>query len=258
MFYFVRCIAMVGLIFLQSCQHNTEKKEEVPTNKKTKLSDAASYNTQLGYAYLKNGDRSRAKKKLFLALSQDPKSPTVNAAIAFFMEKSGDMVNAQSYYQKALALAPSGGAQLNNYGAFLCRRGEYRQAEVYFQKAINDIQYSNTAAAYENAGLCVLAIPDNVAAAKYFTKALEHDPSRQQSLYELVNLEMKQEHNEKALTYLQKYADFSSNDRALLTLAANVAHKAGKIEIEASYLSRLKTNFSDNTGVKDEYNANYG
>lgn len=250
-------LIIICLLSLQSCQHNNTEKEGAAT-KKNKLSDAAAYNTQLGMAYLTQGNRARAKRKLFLALSQAPDSPTANASMAYFMEKSGEMDKAHEYYRKAMAAAPGAGAQFNNYGAFLCRQGQYRQAEEYFLKAVQDIKYEHTAGAYENAGLCVMAIPDQVAATTYFAKALEQDPSRQQSLYELVRLEVKQDHVNEALAYLQKYPNLSLNDRVLLALAVDVAHKAGKIELEADYQQRLGLRFSDKTGEKDEYNSNNG
>ena len=245
---------IICLLFLQSCQHANDSEKQEPVVKTTKLSDAASYNTQLGLAYLSQGDRSRAKRKLVLALEQDPGSPNTNASMAYFMEKSGEMDKAQFYYKKAMAAAPGDGAQLNNYGTFLCRQGQYRQAETYFLKAVQDSKYEHTAGAYENAGLCVMAIPDNEMAAKHFIKALEQDPSREQSLYELVRLEEKQDHLNEALSYLQKYPNLALNDHTLLALAIEVAHKAGKIELEADYQQR----FSDNTGEKNEYNHNNG
>ena len=249
-------LALFSLLLVQSCQHNDETKNE-STGKINKLSDAASYNTQLGLAYLEQGDRSRAKRKLFLALSQAPDSPNVNASMAYFMEKSGEMEEARAYYKKAMATAPGAGAQLNNYGAFLCRQGQYTQAETYFIKAVKDHTYEHTAGAYENAGLCAMAIPDHIKAMDYFGKALEQDPSRAQSLYELVNLEVKQDHINEALSYLQKYSNLSLRDPTLLALAVDVAHKAGKIELEADFQSRLLS-FSDKTGGKDEYNSNSG
>ena len=227
---------IIALLLLQSCQYNNT---ELSVNK-IKSNEAASYNTQLGLAYLKQGDRSRAKRKLLTALAQAPNSPEVNASMAWFMEQSGEINNAQAYYRKAIAAAPREGAQLNNYGAFLCRRGQYRQADVYFLKAINDTGYEHTAGAYENAGLCAAAIPDNTKAAAYFSKALEQDPSRQQSLYELVNIEVKLGLKDKALACLQDHQALTWSDPTLLALAAEVAHKAGRVKLEADYRLRLQ------------------
>jgi type IV pilus assembly protein PilF len=156
-----------------------------------------------------------------------------------------------------MAANPGSGAQLNNYGAFLCRQAQYQKADEYFLKAVKDPKYEHTAGAYENAGLCAMAIPDPAKAKTYFTKALEQDPSRAESLYELVQLEVKQDHNNEALSYLQKYPDLSLHDRTLLALAAEVAHKVGKTELEADYQTRLHS-LSEKTGEKNEYNSNNG
>lgn len=244
------------LSLLQSCQHNSKEAEDIRI-REPKLSEAAAYNTQLGLAYLNQGNRSRAKHKLLLALEQAPNLPVVNAGMAYFMEKTGEIDKAQVYYQKALDVAPNSGAQLNNYGAFLCRQGKYVQAESYFLKAVNDIAYEHTAGAYENAGLCAMAIPDNVKAIHYFTKALEQDPSRAQSLSELVNIEMKQGHFNQALVYLKNYPNLSLRDKTLLAKSIEVARQVGNTELEADYKIRLSS-FSDNTGEKNEYNNNNG
>ena len=218
-------LLLISLLLLQSCQHAKEPKQEL----------TASYNTQLGLAYLKQGDRERAKRKLLLALAEAPNSPDVNAAMAYFMEQCKEMRQAQRYYKKAMDAAPGRGAQLNNYGAYLCRQGQYKQAEPYFLKAVSDIKYEHTAGAYENAGLCAMAIPDYTKAAVYFGKALEQDPRRQQSLFELVNIAVKQGHLNRALAYLQKYPNLTFSDRTLMALAVNVARKAGKAELEVEY-----------------------
>lgn len=236
-------ILLVTVLLLQSCQQNNASSSESSSEmsaRKNNVRDAASYNTQLGLAYLKQGDRPRAKRKLLTALAQAPDSPDVNAAMAWFMEQSGEMDSAQTYLKKAMATAPRNGAQLNNYGAFLCRRGKYSQADLYFQQAVHDAKYEHTAGAYENAGLCAAAIPDDTKAARYFVRALEQDPSRKQSLYELVNINVKLGLVNKALGYLQEYPALTLSDPTLLALAAQVAHKAGQGKLEADYRLQIQ------------------
>ncbi|MDP3705127.1 MAG: type IV pilus biogenesis/stability protein PilW [Legionellaceae bacterium] len=201
---------------LQSCQHAQDVKHD---------EEAALYNTQLGLAYLSQGDRSLAKRKLLMALAQAPNLPSANASMAYFMEKTGDMVKTEYYYRRAMLFAPGRGAQLNNYGAFLCRQGRYQQAERYFLLAVQDVQYDHTAAAYENAGLCVKAIPDDKKAVTYFQNALMQDPLRKQSLYELVRIELKQGQVAAATRHLQNYSSLVSHDPILTELAHSVAYK---------------------------------
>jgi type IV pilus assembly protein PilF len=251
-------LVVLAVLMMQSCQNNTQNQDE-STPKNYNRNDAASYNTQLGLAYLKQGNRPRAKRKLLLALEQAPDSANVNASMAYYMEKTGEMDEARNFYQKAMSLAPGSGAQLNNYGTFLCRQGQYLEAENYFLQAVKDVQYEHTAGAYENAGLCAAAIPDFAKASRYFNKALEQDPSRKQSLYELVNISYKEKHTDEALAYLQKYPMLSLHDSSLLTLGEQVARQAGKTDMEEDYKRRLQQlNFSDNAGAKNEYNNNNG
>jgi type IV pilus assembly protein PilF len=239
---------VLGLLFmlltLQACQHDSSD-NDAPVLTKNHRNSAAGYNVQLGLGYLKQGNIPRAKRKLLTALEQSPHSPEANAAMAYFLEKTGDVDTAKTYYQKALAAAPGRGTQLNNYGAFLCRQGDYTQAETYFLKAVNDMQYEHTAGAYENAGLCALAIPDETKAEYYFSKALAQDPSSKQSLYELVKLDMKQGKNELALNHLQKYPELTLQSQEILNLGIQVAHQLGKADIEANYRHSL-----DISGVK--------
>ena len=190
-------LKFIGYVFIgfafftvQSCQRTIEDKQEQAI-KEQRLHNAATYNTQLGIAYLRQGDRSRAKQKLITAVDLAPNDPDVNMAMGYFLEKTGDLPRARAFYKKALTSAPNSGVQLNNYGTFLCRTGHYKQAEIYFLKAVNELHSIHSAGAYENAGLCAAAIPDDKKAIYYFKKALEQEPNRKQSLAEIARIERK-------------------------------------------------------------------
>lgn len=225
-------------LLLLACQRITL--HPMPDNYKTDLSQAASYNVQLGLSYLKQGDRPRAKKKLLSALEQDSSSPDVNAAMAYYFEQTKELEQSEKYYLKAIALSSNSGAQLNNYGTFLCRQGLYPKAEPYFLRAVQDEHYVHTGGAYENAGLCALAIPDLDKAMWYFTKALNQDPSRRVSLYELVILKSKKGQEAQALELIQKHPNLAFKDRVFLSLAKDLANKIGKYELAAKYANRLR------------------
>ena len=234
-------IFLVVALLLQSCELNHPNQ------------DAASYNTQLGLAYLKQGDRPRAKQKLLMALAEAPDSPQTNASMAYFMEKSGELEQAKRYYHKAMLAAPSNGEQLNNYGAFLCRQGRYAESDSYFMRAVNDPQYTHVAGAYENAGLCAAASSNNTKASRYFLKALQQDPARKQSLYELVAIEIKQGHHAEALAHLEAYPLLLRADPTLMAMAVDECH----LHVKALH-SRQITNDVCNIGVKYEHNRNNG
>lgn len=233
---------------LLGCQAN----EVIQDNESTKPNQAlaAKYHTQLGIAYLNQGDTPRAKRKLLTALALAPQSAEAHAAMAFFLEKTGDIKAAKQYYEKALFLAPESGAQQNNYGAFLCRVGQYQEAERYLIKAAEDVHYVNAAMAYENAGLCAGLANQVKKSETYFFRALAQDSTRKVSLTELVKLALKHHEAEKALVYLHQYAGLVLQDRTLLLLAQRAANDAGKKNLMADYRERLRVL---NNGEQHEY-----
>ncbi|MFI4938150.1 MAG: type IV pilus biogenesis/stability protein PilW [Candidatus Berkiellales bacterium] len=166
---------------------------------------AAKLNIELGLNYLKQEQITRAKAKLTHAKMLAPQLPEVHYAYGYFLETVGEIEQAEKSYLKAISLYPRGGIEHNNYGTFLCRQGKYRLAEKEFLLAINDPHYLNTAEALENAGLCVLQVPDSVKAAKYFEKALRYDPKRVNALIELATLSCQQKNKTLAKAYLERY-----------------------------------------------------
>lgn len=207
---------MMLFAMLQSCQKQSLTASGESLTKSNE--SAATYNVQLGLAYLKEGDVARAKRKLITAIKQAPKLPDTNEAMAYFLENTGEVEQAEAYYLKAISLAPGAGATLNNYGTFLCRTKRYKAAETYFLKATRDANYLYTAGAYENAGLCMEIMADYDKAEAYFLKALRHDPYRKQSLNELTRIAIKQNQPEKGLAYLNKYPDLVAGDNELNAL----------------------------------------
>ncbi len=259
MLHLLRFFFIVVCCLLQSCKH-ADDVEDTSMTKNTDLSKAATFNMQLGLGYLKQGERSRAKRKLLTAYEQEPKSPDVNAALGYYYEQSSEIDEARKYYLKAISLSSNAGAQLNNYGTFLCRQGDYKGAETYFLRAVKDMQYVNTAAAYENAGLCSMAMPDMNKAKVYFTHALKHDPSRRESLLELVKIDSKIGLDTEALHQLQKYPELVLTDKEFLELAKEIALKTGDQKLANQY-NYYYENMGLNTGesgVDHEYNNHNG
>lgn len=252
-------LLVIICFFIQACHHHAEGQQNQYVSKPDP-NKAAAYNIQLGLEYLKQGDRPRAKNKLLTALDQSPKSADANAAMAYYFEQTSELDQAERYYLKAISLSSNSGAQLNNYGTFLCGKGDYKQAEHYFLKAIKDAHYLHTAGAYENAGLCSLAIPDINKARHYFREALKQDPSRKVSLYELVKIESKLGHNKEALKELEKYPGLVLNDRVFSNLAKKLANNIGNSTLAARYENNIRNMESntDNSGVKNEYNNHNG
>lgn len=142
-----------------------------------KQTKAAKINAQLSMSYSSRGDYLRAKQKILLAMEEGPSLPEVWYGMAYYQEKTGDRAEAEKNYQKAIALDPKRGESHNNYGTYLCKQGQYRAAVKEFALAVKDINYMNTAGAYENAGLCALKIPDKTLARNNFERAIMIDPN---------------------------------------------------------------------------------
>lgn len=236
-----KLLVILCAAYLCSCGTSHVEESKVAKDKEYNLAGAASYNTQLGLAYLKQGNKPRAKKKLLTALKQAPDSPGVNAAMAYFFESTGDNQDAGRYYKKAMQLAPGSGSQYNNYGAFLCRNGQYQEADKYFNLAVKDIKYEKTAAAYENAGLCALENKQFDKAEGYFRHALDQDSSRKVSLYELVKLELKEKKYHEVLHDINKHPKIVLKSETLLKMAAKAANKIGDDKLASRYLTQIQS-----------------
>lgn len=188
--HFIKIALYLVCTFFCACQNNQTNLSDSPPTQEQRI---AALNARLGIAYLDRGQRKRAKEKLVRALSQEPNSLDANVAMAYFYEKTGQDSIAEHYHKHALEISHRAGAQLNNYGAFLCRTGRYQQSLPYFEEAASDKNYLNTAAAFENAGFCSMALSKTEMAKAYFLKALKIEPKRKKSLRELVNIAKKQE-----------------------------------------------------------------
>ena len=236
-YQFVVC-TIISLLVGCAAQNDSvieKKKQSQRTN------EAARINTQLGLAYLKQGDRARAKGKLLNAMKLAPQSPDVNAGFAYYLERSGDIERADQYYRKAINVSGNSGAQLNNYGAFLCRNKHYDEANRYFLKAVDDVKYINASGAYENAGLCAEAGGNDDQAIQYFKKALVQDPQRKPSLIEALQLLNKQHQDKLALELLKQYPEITYQDSGLVKQGIRLAEIVHDENALAFYQSRLQS-----------------
>lgn len=209
------------------------------------LEKAARLNIELGLGYLAQGQHPRAKSKFARARHLAPHLPEVHYAYGYFQERTGDIVQAEASYLKAISLHPKGGNEHNSYGAFLCRQHQHRRAEKEFLKAVADSAYMGTALAYENAGTCVLQIPDFEKAREYFEKALKHDPNLQNALLELGLLAYRAGQWEQAKAYHARHVALAKPSPRALLLGIELAKNAGDYNKVASDELLLRSQFPD-------------
>lgn len=240
------------LTTLLACSHSAKKDKEEEAQRSANLYDlpdtvdyqkAARINIELGLNYLKQEQSARAKAKLLRAKKLAPQLPEVHYSYGYFLEHVGEIENAEKEYLKALALNPKGGNEHNNYGTFLCRQHHYRQAEKEFLKAIEDSNYMNTAEALENAGLCVLQVPDIAKATEYFEKALRYEANRPNSLLELAVIYLKQRKLSISQGYYNRYTQTASPTSRSLLVGIELARSKGDKNKEASYRAQLRKRY---------------
>lgn len=225
------------LIMLATCQANRRYFSVQRVQPDAYQSD---YNVQLGLDYLLIGNMQRAKLKLIKALYQSPRSANANGAMAYYLDTIGEVERAEVYYKKAIRYAQQKGPFLNNYGVFLCRAQRYQSALHYFEAAMQENEYLNTAAAYENAGLCMEAAAQWGKAHHYFSLALRADPLRPISLLELAKISAERQDYQQANAYLVAYEKLIEPDLNAAQLGYKVAMQLDDNERMAYYLSLLR------------------
>lgn len=212
---------------------------------------ASNCNVQLGVSYLQQGDVQRAKSKLLTAIDQAPDSSQAQDAMGYYMENTGDTQSAEKFYLKAIALNPQAGSAHNNYGTYLCRIKRFQEADKQFMLAVQDVNYLNTAAAYENAGLCAMQIPDQNKAAGYFQKAVLQDPKRSVAFLQLGEIYYKQNNFKTAQQNLDQYMNLVSDPSPeALWLGVRLARSQNDTVTGGKYAIMLQTKYPNSEEFK--------
>ncbi len=206
--------------------------------------DAALINVQLGVAYLRQGDNDRAKRKLTLALQQDPQSAIVLDAMAYFLESTGEPKSAENFYKKAVTVNSNRGSAENNYGAFLCRQKRYKAGEAHFLLATQAENYLTPADAFENAGLCALDEGKLARAEHYFTKALQKQPRSAKSLLKLAQIHYTEGDFILARQYMERYLANNPPTAESLLLGLRVADHLGDTKTVVVNSTQLRERYA--------------
>jgi type IV pilus assembly protein PilF len=239
---------------LAACSSSSKKEAEhkqtppppIAMNEKPSSKDldkAARLNIELGMTYLKQEQMARAKTKFIRAKNLAPKLPEAHYSYGYFLERVGEIEEAEKSYQKAIALNAKEGNAHNMYGIFLCRQQKFQRAEKEFLKAIEDPNYTQTAESYENAGHCVLQIPDVAKASEYFEKSLRYDPNRANALLELGIMSYQEKRIQDAKAYYERYSQLAKPNARSLLLGLELAKNAGDRNKQASIKVLLNSKF---------------
>jgi type IV pilus assembly protein PilF len=228
------CVALA--LLLGGCTSSNPQKA-------SRTRDAATYNVQLGIAYMNEGDLERAKDKLDRALSQDPQSADVHSARAMLFERMGDNAHADAEFRSAMRLSPHDPKVLNNYAVYLCQSGRNEEGVKRFLEVAHNALYPTPQAAYTNAGVCLRAMKRDEEARADFTRALQLQPNYAEAAFQLATLQFQHGELAPARASIDAFIGSFSETPDLLLLGARVAHAQGDRVAELRYARKLQLDF---------------
>jgi type IV pilus assembly protein PilF len=207
--------------------------------------DAATYNTELGIAYMRRGDLAIAQSKLDRALEENSDDPNVHSARALLFARLQDSKHADEEFREALRLAPKNPDFQNNYAVYLCSIGRIDEGVRTFISVARNPLYLTPELAYDNAGVCLHAAHKDVEAAQMFTDALTIRPNFAQALWQLADLDFSQGKLAEARRAIDVFLASNQETPDLLLLAVKVTRAQGdKLDSEL-YARRLQLDFPD-------------
>jgi type IV pilus assembly protein PilF len=165
--------------------------------------------------------------------------------MALLQDRMGKLDTAEVHYRRALELDPQDPGAHNNYGVFLCKRKRHAEADSHFRQAVENPLYLTPGAAYENAGLCALGVPDKGKAMGYFRQALRANRNLPTSLLQLAQLHFADRQYEEAQAYLARHNKLAPPTPESLWLGARIERAMGNLDREADYVKRLRSDFPD-------------
>jgi len=210
-----------------------------------KQKDAASYNVQLGIAYMNQGDLARAKDKLDRAVTQDPDNADVHSARAMLFTRMGNAKEADNEYRTALRLAPNDPNVDNNYAVYLCQTGRTDEGVKRFLEAAHNALYKTPEAAFTNAGVCLRGAKRDDEARGYFVRALQVSPAFAEAQFQLADLQFQHGELSQARAGIDGYIGNFNATPDLLLLGVRVARAQGDRVAAQRYARKLQLDFPE-------------
>jgi type IV pilus assembly protein PilF len=238
----VMVVTVVAAVALDGCASQKRAAQ--------KKGDASDYNTQLGIAYLRQGDVPLAKEKLDRALQESPDNPKVHSARAMLFDRMGEPKLADSEYQTALHLAPDDPDVSNNYAVYLCQLGRTDEGVRRFEVVARNALYRTPWVAYTNAGVCLRSAKRNADAAKNFKQALQQRPNFAEAVYQLADLQFGDGNLADARAQVDTYLNAFEETPDLLLLAVRIAHAQNDRVAVLLYSRKLRLDFPSSAQAK--------
>lgn len=231
-------VALVALFGLFACVTKGGRMEP-----QVSKAEAATQYAHLGIAYLQQGSQDLALEKLQHALELDPNNADAHQYLGELYRQTGDAELAEKHFRRALRLDKRNPSLQNNYGVFLCGEHRYEEAESRFLKAAHNRSYERPEEAYENAALCMLQRGDTKKAEKYFRSALDANPRRAPSLYQMASLKLNVGDNLQARAFLERHIAVVGYTPENLWLGVQIEEALGDTASADEYADLLRQKF---------------
>jgi type IV pilus assembly protein PilF len=213
-------------------------------------SNASDYNTQLGIAYLRQGDIPLAKEKLDRALQENPDNPEVHGARAMLFDRMGQPAQADREFKTALTLAPNDPDVSNNYAVYLCQVGRTDEGVRRFEEVARNALYRTPWVAYTNAGVCLRTAKRHPQAVRDFQQALAIRPNFAEAAFQLGDLQFQDGHLTEARKTVDTYLGAFEETPDLLLLGVRIAKAQSDRVAVALYARKLRLDFPSSTQAK--------
>jgi type IV pilus assembly protein PilF len=214
-----------------------------PNNRQKHLEDAATANTQLGIAYLSQGDIPLAKEKLDRALMENPNNPQLHSARAMLFDRMGDTKEADREFKTALSLDAHNPDLSNNYAVYLCQVGRTDEGVRRFEEVARNALYRTPWVAYTNAGVCLRTAKRRADATKNFKQALFIRPNFAEAAYQLADLELQDGNLTDARKQVDAYLGAYEETPDLLLVGVRIARAQKDRLAAAQYARKLRLDF---------------
>jgi type IV pilus assembly protein PilF len=239
----VRILALLGGAFAAT--------GAVQAQSRANMEQAAEANTQLGLAYMRQGDLQGGRDKIEKALDQAPRNATVQTGAGFLYDRLGDDRRAEQHYTQAVKLSGDNPEMVNNLAVFLCRKGNKRKGEEYFLQAAANPMYRTPEVAHTNAGRCARADQRLDDADKHFRRALQLKPNFPDALWQLAELSLEAGRALQARGFLARYLEVSPESPATNWLGYRIETAMGDPQAASTYAMRLKGAYATSDETRD-------
>jgi type IV pilus assembly protein PilF len=239
-------LAATALLACASKPHvDVPQSQAQPVNRTAQLTEAATYNVELGMAYMERGDLGLAKEKLERALKENPRSAEVHSALALLDERLGNAAGADDEFHAALRLAPHSPDIANNYAVYLCHEKHTDEGVKRLMAVAGDPLYRTPEAAYTNAAVCLRGAHRDDEAERDLQRALLLRPSFGEAVFQLAELQLQRGELSPARTRIDNYIGTYTATPDLLLLGVRIARAQGDRPGEQRYAQRLRVDFPD-------------